>query len=112
MSKRGSDALRKSSKRKKNPTQVGHYYEILSVADTLMITLNWRKSTENGSTADLEELYHKDKKQYEKALQVLQDSRSYSSFEGNGFYPLATYAPPKFNEVEVCFREVTALNII
>ena len=46
-----------------------------------MITLNWRKSTENGSTADLEELYHKDKKQYEKALQVLQDSGSYSSFE-------------------------------
>ena len=48
---------------------------------TLMITLNWQKYTQNGSTSDLEELYLKDKKQYEKVLQVLQDSGSYSSFE-------------------------------
>ena len=66
------------------PTHVGHYYEILSLPQTLMVTLNWRKTPQDArKTVDLEELYRTDPHgKYIEALKLLEKSGSYDSFEG------------------------------
>ena len=66
------------------PNSAGHYYEVLATPNSsLVMTLNWRNSVAENVPSLIEKTFSENKDRYNSAIELLKESKCYSSFEGS-----------------------------